>query len=82
MSQFPLFCRRYFHLALALLALLAAWPASAAFTDNGNGTVTDSATGLMWDKCSWGQSGNSDCATGSASAPTWQHGTRRHTKLA
>lgn len=47
MSQLPHFCRRYFRLALTLLALLAAWPASVAFTDNGDGTVTDSATGLM-----------------------------------
>ena len=41
-----------------------------SFTDNGNGTVTDNATGLMWDQCAWGQSGN-DC-TGNASTHNWQ----------
>jgi hypothetical protein len=25
------------------------------FSDNSNGTVTDLTTGLMWDRCSWGQ---------------------------
>jgi len=39
----------------ALGLLLLAVPAWAAFTDNGDGTVTDSVTGLMWDKCSWNQ---------------------------
>lgn len=40
-------------------------------TDNGDGTVTDSKTGLMWKQCLEGLSG-SDCATGSASTFTWQ----------
>lgn len=35
--------------------LLLAVPAWAAFTDNNDGTVTDTETGLMWDKCSWDQ---------------------------
>jgi hypothetical protein len=42
------------------------------YTDNGNGTVTDSATGLVWQKCSAGQGitlGN--CITGSATTSTW-----------
>jgi hypothetical protein len=37
----------------ALLALAA--PAHAAFADNGDGTVTDTVTGLVWDQCSRGQ---------------------------
>lgn len=41
------------------------------FVDHGNGTVTDSNTGLMWAKCSEGLSG-SDCATGAATTLTWQ----------
>lgn len=57
--------------ALALLALLLALPAQAAFTDNGDGTVTDTVTGLMWDKCSWGQSNDADCSGGAASTHTW-----------
>ena len=35
------------------------------YTDNGDGTVTDNATGLMWQKCTVGLSGE-DCATGTA----------------
>jgi hypothetical protein len=41
------------------------------YTDHGNGTITDTATGLMWKKCSEGLSG-SDCSTGSATTYTWQ----------
>ena len=37
-----------------LLCALAL-PAWAAFTDNGDGTITDTSTGLVWDKCSRGQ---------------------------
>lgn len=43
-------------LFLVLLSVLwGAAPALATFTDNGDGTVTDNDTGLMWDQCSWGQ---------------------------
>ena len=55
----------------ALLLLLSLSPAAnAAFTDNGDGTVTDTVTGLMWDQCSQGQSGSA-CATGAATTMTW-----------
>lgn len=40
------------------------------YTDNGDGTVTDTETGLMWDKCTWGLSG-SNCSSGTASPSTW-----------
>ncbi len=40
------------------------------YTDHGDGTVTDEATGLMWQKCSLGQSGSS--CTGTALRFTWQ----------
>lgn len=56
--------------ALALLMFFLALPAQAAFTDNGDGTVSDTVTGLMWDQCSWGLSGV-NCATGAASKHTW-----------
>ncbi len=36
-----------------------------SYTDNGNGTISDNATGLMWQKCDVGLSGN-DCLTGTA----------------
>ena len=55
----------------AVLLWLAMAAPLAAFTDNGDGTVTDPATGLMWDRCSWGQTGN-DCSGGSASFRNWQ----------
>lgn len=55
----------------ALLLLLSLLPAAnAAFIDNGDGTVTDTVTGLMWDQCSQGQSGSA-CATGAATTMTW-----------
>ena len=41
------------------------------YTDHGNGTVTDSNTGLMWKKCSLGLSGSS-CASGTVLTFTWQ----------
>ena len=55
---------------LSGLALLAAGTAHAVFIDHGDGSVSDTLTGLMWDQCSWGQSGSA-CATGSASIHTW-----------
>lgn len=43
------------------------------YTDNGDGTVTDSQTGLMWRQCSEGQSTDSAaCDTGVAATYTWQ----------
>lgn len=40
------------------------------FTDNGDGTIKDNTTGLLWQKCSFGQSG-SDCSIGTATASNW-----------
>ncbi len=40
------------------------------FVNNGDSTVTDLYTGLMWQRCSIGQR-DADCATGSASTFTW-----------
>jgi hypothetical protein len=39
------------------------------YIDNGNGTITDNITGLVWQKCSMGQN-VLDCS-GTASATTW-----------
>lgn len=41
----------------------------AQFQDNGDGTITDQRTGLMWHKCAIGQTGTS-CA-GEATLMTW-----------
>jgi Protein of unknown function (DUF1566) len=56
--------------ALALLAALASLPVLAAYVDNGDGTVTDTVTGLMWDKCPYGQTAN-DCSGDSAIRFKW-----------
>jgi uncharacterized repeat protein (TIGR02543 family) len=67
-------CLHFLRLWLTVLALLVAWPAQAVstFTDNNDGTVSESVTSLMWDKCTWGQtSSDFTCATGSASTHTW-----------
>ena len=41
------------------------------YSDNGDGTITDNGTGLVWKQCSEGQSGVA-CNTGAASVHTWQ----------
>ena len=41
-----------------------------SYTDNGNGTVTDNNTGLMWQKCSVGQNNDASCS-GSAATYNW-----------
>ncbi|TFG37711.1 MAG: DUF1566 domain-containing protein, partial [Desulfobacterales bacterium] len=54
---------------------LAVSSVQAAFQDNHDGTVTDTASGLMWQKCSMGQTWNaaSNGCDGSASAANWQN---------
>lgn len=44
---------------------------NSRFMDNGDGTVTDNTTGLMWKQCAEGLSG-AGCVTGSAATYTWQ----------
>ena len=60
---------------LAGLLCALALPAWAAFTDNGDGTITDTTTGLVWDKCSRGQVWDNTTppgtCTGVASTHTW-----------
>ncbi|WP_150047684.1 MULTISPECIES: Lcl C-terminal domain-containing protein [Methylomonas] len=41
------------------------------FTEHGDGTLTDMKTGLMWKRCSEGQSGDA-CQTDSAETFTWE----------
>lgn len=45
---------------------------SSDFVDNGDGTVTDSGTGLMWMQCSLGQIWEDGECTGDASELSWQ----------
>lgn len=45
-----------------------------SFNDNGDGTITDNTSGLMWQKCSAGQSNNASCTgTGLAKGVTAGH---------
>ena len=46
------------------------WP-NERYDINGDGTVTDTATGLMWMQCSLGQDPDDNCS-GSASEYNWQ----------
>ncbi len=41
-----------------------------SYADNGNGTVTDNNTGLMWQRCSVGQNNDSTCS-GTAQSYNW-----------
>ena len=63
--------RKFENLGLVVLLFCSSiW--GAPYTDNGNGTVKDSATGLVWQKCIAGQSTTlGDCSTGSISSYTW-----------
>lgn len=41
-----------------------------SYTDNGNGTITDNNTGLVWQKCSVGQNNDASCS-GTAATYNW-----------
>lgn len=43
----------------------------SVYANNGDGTVTDKQTGLMWQQCSLGLSGT-DCTSGTIATFTWQ----------
>ncbi|MEV3830765.1 MULTISPECIES: Lcl C-terminal domain-containing protein [Aeromonas] len=51
-------------------AITASTP-SADFTDNGDGTVTHHTTGLIWQRCSLGQSWDDASCSGAASTFNW-----------
>jgi hypothetical protein len=42
------------------------------FVDNGDGTATDASLGLVWMRCSVGQTWSSETCSGNASKLTWQ----------
>ena len=44
---------------------------SERFLDNGNGSVTDKKTGLIWSRCSVGQNWESDTCIGNAQPLLW-----------
>jgi hypothetical protein len=52
-----------------------AYPLSAPtsrFVDNGDGTVTDSSSHMMWMRCSLGQTWTNSTCAGAATPVTWQ----------
>ena len=51
---------------------IAATTPSDNFVDNGNGTITDSKHGLMWMRCSLGQTWQNDRCVGDSLALSWQ----------
>jgi hypothetical protein len=73
--------KKIFAVTVALLTLLHTGTGFAAcsatplkpdgqYLDNGDGTVTDNETGLMWQQCLSGMSG-AGCATGTAATYNW-----------
>lgn len=46
------------------------------YVDNGDGTVTDLTSGLMWKQCAEGQTG-ADCSVGDAVVYNWQEALQR-----
>lgn len=57
-------------------ASLAETAPDSRFTDNGDGSVSDNVTGLMWKKCIEGLSGTA-CGTGQGLAFIWQTALQR-----
>jgi len=67
---------RHVLLAMGLTMFFATGALAASFTDNGNGTVSDATTSLMWQQCSAGQSTTTTpCDTGTAAYYDWGAGT-------
>ncbi len=70
-----LFCLFFFcqqGIAQTCLTTITETTPSANFTDNGDGTVSDLTTGLMWMQCSVGQTFQNGTCTGDASELSWQ----------
>jgi hypothetical protein len=62
----------FWFVAVAATSLFAATCDTAGrFTDNGDGTVTDSKTGLTWQRCLEGQTFSGSTCNSSATAKTW-----------
>ena len=45
---------------------------NSRYTDNGDGTISDQRTDLMWMKCTYGQTYSSGSCTGTATSGDWQ----------
>ncbi len=66
-----------------LTGTIAASTPASRFADHGDGTVTDNATGLMWKKCSEGQSYNGATrgCDGTAATYSWQQALQKATAI-
>jgi hypothetical protein len=53
-----------------IILIMAAPLLAIPYTDNGDGTVYDGRTGLVWQKCSMGQNNDTTCS-GTATTATW-----------
>lgn len=56
--------------AMAVRCVSRNLPNTRSLTDNGNGTITDNATGLIWQKCSMGQANDATCS-GAVTTAAW-----------
>ena len=63
---------RYILLLLCAFFIILSGQAHAAYADNGDGTVTDTATGLIWMRCAMGQTWSGTTCTGTANTYTWE----------
>ncbi len=59
-------------LGFPVLAVRGGPPPQPVFVENDDGTVTDETTGLMWNKCSYGQTWTNGQCTGNPMVLTWQ----------
>ena len=48
-----------------------AYSPAPVYADNGDGAITDAATGLMWQKCSVGQANDASCSGTATTPQTW-----------
>ena len=60
---------------IALSSLLSAPALAAPYADNGNGSVTDSGTGLTWKRCAEGQTWTGSSCSGTPGTFTWAQAT-------
>lgn len=58
-------------LSFLLITALPLYVQATPYVINGNGTVTDAATGLIWMRCSMGQQPAGDACSGAAGVYTW-----------
>jgi hypothetical protein len=57
-------------MSMAVRCVSGNLPNTRSLADNGNGTITDNATGLIWQKCSMGQANDATCS-GIATTVNW-----------